>query len=39
MRILVLLAFLMPVAIGITACFHHHQKQVVVEPIAAPPMK
>jgi hypothetical protein len=39
MRILVLLAVLMPVVVGITACFHHHQKQVLVEPIGAPPMK
>ena len=39
MRTLVTFALLTVFTLGITACFYHHQQQVVTEPIAAPPYK
>jgi len=36
MRFILGLAILMIASCGLSACFHHHQKQVVVEPIAPP---
>jgi hypothetical protein len=39
MRALVTFAFVVASTLGIAACFHHHEKQVIVEPVAAPPYK
>jgi len=36
MRFILGLAILVIASCGLSACFHHHQKQVVVEPIAPP---
>jgi hypothetical protein len=39
MRLPVTFAVVFVLALGVTACFYHHQQQVVTEPIATPPYK